>query len=37
MVMRDMPVAVVKDLFGYYDSTATLANWHHELPLLPSN
>lgn len=37
MVMREPPVQVVKEIFGYYDSNASLANTHLELPILESN
>lgn len=37
MVIRDPPMQVIKDIFGYYDTTSSLANAHLELPFLKSN
>jgi hypothetical protein len=37
MVIRNPPMQVIKDTFGYYDTTTSLGNAHLELPFLESN
>lgn len=37
MIFSDASVDEIKDIFGYFDSIASLANSHYELPDLPTN
>ncbi len=37
LVLRETPVSEIKEIFGYYDTVASLGNHHYELPDLPSN
>jgi len=37
MVFNQPTVQQIKDIFGYFDSIASIANHHYELPDLPTN